>query len=84
LDRQTLYAPVQENARAKKWEWVGRGVEGEGVGDFWDSIGNVIEENTQKKRKKEKEKKKIKQAMDSKKKKSDIESDSRKYGCFRH
>jgi hypothetical protein len=26
----------------KKWEWVGRGV---GGGDFWDSIGNVIEEN---------------------------------------
>ena len=39
--RQTLYAPVQGNARAKKWEWVGRR-----VGDFWDSIGNVIEENT--------------------------------------
>jgi hypothetical protein len=33
-----------ENARAMKWEWVGRGV---GVmGDFWDSIGNVNEENT--------------------------------------
>jgi hypothetical protein len=31
----------------KKWEWVGRGVGGgEGVRDFWDSIGNVIEENT--------------------------------------
>jgi hypothetical protein len=25
---QTLYASVQGNARAKKWEWVGRGVEG--------------------------------------------------------
>jgi hypothetical protein len=25
---QTLYAPVQGNARAKKWEWVGRGVGG--------------------------------------------------------
>jgi hypothetical protein len=23
---QTLYAPVQGNARAKKWEWVGRGL----------------------------------------------------------
>jgi hypothetical protein len=35
------------NARAKKWEWVGRGVGGwEGMGDFWDSIGNVNEENT--------------------------------------
>jgi hypothetical protein len=28
----------------KKWEWMGRGVGG-GGGDFWDSIGNVIEEN---------------------------------------
>ena len=42
---QTLYAPVQGYARAKKWEWVGRGV-GEGMGDFWDSIGNTNEENT--------------------------------------
>jgi hypothetical protein len=41
---QTVYAPVQGNSRAKKWEWVGRGV---GVfGDFWDSIENVNEENT--------------------------------------
>jgi hypothetical protein len=40
---QTLYASVQENARAKKWEWVGRGVGGR---DFWDSIGNVNEEKT--------------------------------------
>jgi hypothetical protein len=29
---QTLYAPVQGNARAKKWEWVGRGVWGGGCG----------------------------------------------------
>jgi hypothetical protein len=44
---QTLYAPVQGNARAKKWEWVGKEVGGgEGMGDFWDSILNVIEENT--------------------------------------
>ena len=46
---QTLYAPVQGNIRAKKWEW-GRGVEGEWVGDrvgdCWDSIGNVNEINT--------------------------------------
>jgi hypothetical protein len=40
---QTLYASVQGNARAKRWEWVGVGV---GVGDFWDSIGNVNEINT--------------------------------------
>ena len=46
LDLQTLYAPVQGNARAKKWEWVGRGVGGVGMGDFWDSIGNVNEEDT--------------------------------------
>jgi hypothetical protein len=44
-------ASVQGNARAKKWEWGGRGVGGEGSGgegmrDFWDSIGNVNEENT--------------------------------------
>jgi hypothetical protein len=35
-------------ARAKKWEWRGWGRElcGEGMGDFWDSIENVNEENT--------------------------------------
>ena len=39
LGIDTLYAPVQGNARAKKWEWVGRGAgQGEGIGDFWDSI----------------------------------------------
>jgi hypothetical protein len=43
---QNLYASVQGNTRAKKWEWVGRGVGEEGMGDFWDSIGNVNEENT--------------------------------------
>jgi hypothetical protein len=43
----TLYASVQGNARAKKWEWVGRGVvEEEVMGGFGDSIGNVNEENT--------------------------------------
>jgi hypothetical protein len=31
---QTLYASVKGNARAKKREWVGRGVWGEGMGDF--------------------------------------------------
>jgi hypothetical protein len=43
---QTLYASVQGNVRVKKWEGVGRGVGGEGMGDFWDSIGNENEENT--------------------------------------
>jgi hypothetical protein len=32
-----LYAPVQGNARAKKWEWVGREARGGGVGR---GIGN--------------------------------------------
>jgi hypothetical protein len=31
LDLQTLYAPVQGNARARKGEWAGRGV---GVGGY--------------------------------------------------
>jgi hypothetical protein len=31
---QTIYAPVQGNARAKKWEWVGRGVGGRVWGTF--------------------------------------------------
>jgi hypothetical protein len=36
---QILYAPVQGNARVKKWEWVGRGAgQGEGIGNFQDSI----------------------------------------------
>ena len=44
---QTLYASVQGNTRAKKWEYVGRGVGGgEGMGVSWDSTGNVNEENT--------------------------------------
>jgi hypothetical protein len=47
---QALYASVQGNARAKKWEWVG-----ERVGDFWDSIGNVNEINTQFKKTKNKQ-----------------------------
>jgi hypothetical protein len=34
LDMQTLYAPVQGNARAKKWESVGRGVGGRAWGTF--------------------------------------------------
>jgi hypothetical protein len=36
---QTLYAPVQGNIRAKKWELVDKGEGGrEGIGDFQDSI----------------------------------------------
>jgi hypothetical protein len=36
LDLQTLYAPVRGNARAKKWEWVGRGV-------GWGTFGIALE-----------------------------------------
>jgi hypothetical protein len=43
---QTLYASLQGNARAKKWEWVGGELVVERVGNFWDSIGNVNEINT--------------------------------------
>jgi hypothetical protein len=33
------HPPVQGNARAKKWEWVGRGAgQGEGIGNIQDSI----------------------------------------------
>jgi hypothetical protein len=38
--------PSTGNARAKKGEWVGRGLGGVGMGDLWDSIENVNEENT--------------------------------------
>jgi hypothetical protein len=33
---QSLYAPVQGNARAKKWEWVGKGV---GGGEYGGLLG---------------------------------------------
>ena len=44
---QTVYASVQGNARAKRWEWESGGVGGGAWGgDFWDSIENVNEINT--------------------------------------
>jgi hypothetical protein len=46
IGRANFYASVQGNTRAKKWEWVGGGVSGEHVGDFWDSIRNVNKINT--------------------------------------
>jgi hypothetical protein len=39
LDMQTLYTPVQGNARAKKWEWVGREVERR----VWGTFGIALE-----------------------------------------
>jgi hypothetical protein len=43
---QTLYAPIQGNARAKKGEWVGREAgQRDGIGNIRDSILNVYKEN---------------------------------------
>jgi hypothetical protein len=42
---QTLDASIQGNARAKTWEWVGRGLGVRVLRNFWDSIRNVNEEN---------------------------------------
>jgi hypothetical protein len=39
LVMQTLYVPVQANARAKNWEWVGRGVGGR----VWGTFGIALE-----------------------------------------
>jgi hypothetical protein len=39
VDLQTLYPPVQGNARAKKWEWVSRGVGGR----VWGTFGIALE-----------------------------------------
>ena len=37
-----IICPTQENARARKWEWVGLGAGlGGGIEDFQDSICNV-------------------------------------------
>jgi hypothetical protein len=36
---QTLYAPVQGNASAKKWKWVGREV----GGGVWGTFGIALE-----------------------------------------
>jgi hypothetical protein len=39
LVKQTLYASVEGNARAKKWEWVDRGEgRGKGIVNFQDNI----------------------------------------------
>jgi hypothetical protein len=43
---QNLYASAQGKSRAKKWEWLDWTVKGGGYWGFWDSFGNVNEENT--------------------------------------
>jgi hypothetical protein len=49
IGQANCICPSTGGHQGQKWEWVGRGA-GLG-GDFWDSIGNVIEENTEKKKK---------------------------------
>jgi hypothetical protein len=47
LGQANFICPSTGECQGQKMGIVGRGVwGGEGVGDFWDSIGNVIEENT--------------------------------------
>jgi Sec-independent protein translocase protein TatA len=56
-------------------EWVG-----EHVGDFWDSIGNVNEINTSKKRKqKSKQKNKTKQKTTKQTNKKEVEAKDQKF-----
>ena len=56
---QTLYAPVKRNARAKKWEWVGREVGGR----VWGTLGIALEMSLRKIRNKKKRKKEKKKAL---------------------
>jgi hypothetical protein len=46
IGHANFICPSTGEHQGQKGEWVGRGVEGEGMGDFWDSIGNVNGENT--------------------------------------
>jgi hypothetical protein len=45
IGHANFICPSTGERQGQKVEWVGRGVLGEGMGDFWDSIGNKIEEN---------------------------------------
>jgi hypothetical protein len=48
---QTLYASVQGNARAKKWEWLGRGAgRREGIGTFRIAFEMYIKKISNKKK----------------------------------
>ena len=39
IGHSKFICPSTGNARAKKWEWMGRGTrQGVGIGDLWDSI----------------------------------------------
>jgi hypothetical protein len=44
IGHANFICPSTGERQGQKMEWMGMGVGG-GVGDFWDSIGNVIEEN---------------------------------------
>jgi hypothetical protein len=41
-----VICPSTGERQGQKGEWVGRGLGGVGMGDLWDSIENVNEENT--------------------------------------
>jgi hypothetical protein len=45
MGHANFICPSTGECQGQNWEWVGREV-GEGMGEFWDSILNVIEENT--------------------------------------
>jgi hypothetical protein len=45
IGQANFICPSTGERQGPKMGMVGRGVWGEGMGDFWDSIGNVIEEN---------------------------------------
>jgi hypothetical protein len=58
LDLQTLYVPVQGNARAKKGEWVSRGVGGRVLGTFRIALEMKMRKIPNKNIKKQKQNKK--------------------------
>ena len=61
---QTLYAPIQGNARAKKQEWVGRGAGWrEGIGNFGIAFEMYIKKLSNKNKLKEFFKKGEKKSM---------------------
>jgi hypothetical protein len=46
IGQANFICPSTRERQGHKMGMGGKGSWGEGVGDFWDSIGNVIEENT--------------------------------------
>ena len=46
IGQANFICPSTGECQGQKMGMGGQGSGGEGIGDFWDSIGNVIEENT--------------------------------------